>query len=238
VAVYKDNEGRIINGLTHLGVRMDSWKSRAAIIGGVSEKTRNVLLANALRKISIADPHSNVLVIRDHVEMVPGIDEMDEPPQVAVEYLSGGCFCCTLKSAFESLLKGYASRSGVWHFLIESPLIADVGAIEASIKRILGKNLRIEKAFAIDAETIDVLLETFPNLFNRNINQADVLAISTPHDIKKITRLKGAPQQLKDRRKWHDVKIIESMGLDVTLFVREGNRLRFFFDWDIECPMQ
>jgi G3E family GTPase len=237
VAVDKDDEGRIINGLTHLGVRMDSWKSRAAIIGGVSEKTKNVLLANALRKIFIEDTHSNVLVIRDHVEMVPGIDEMDEPPQVAVEYLSGGCFCCTLKSAFEFLLKGYASRSGVWHFLIESPLIADVGAIEASIKRILGKNLRIEKAFAIDAETIDVLLETFPNLFNRNINQADVLAISTPHDIS-ITRLKGALQQLKDFRKWHYVKNIESLGLDVTLFVREGNRLRFFFYWDIECPMQ
>ncbi len=207
---------------------MDARKSRVAIIGGVSEKAKNVLLANALRKISIVDPHSSVLVIRDHVDRVAGIDDKDERPHVAIEHLSGGCFCCTLKNDFESLLKGYASRSGVWHFLIEAPLIADIGTIEASIKHILGRNLKVEKAFAIDAETIDVLLETFPDLFNRNIDQADVLAISTSQD-QDLARLKGASKKLKDHQIWRSVNSMESMGLDVSLFVREGKRLGFFF---------
>jgi G3E family GTPase len=163
------------------------------------------------------------------VERVPGIGDVDEQAQVAIEYLCGGCFCCTLKSDFESLLKEYASESGAWYFLIEAPLIADVDAIEVSIKHILGKNLKIEKAFTIEVETINVLLETFPDLFNRNIDQADVLAISTSHH-QDFTRLKGPPRQLKDYQIWHDVKSTESMGLDVTLFVREGKRMGFFFD--------
>ena len=108
-------------------------------------------------------------------------------------------------------------------------MIADVDAIEVSIKHILGRDLKIEKVFTVEAETINVLLETLPDLFNRNIDQADVLAISTSHD-QDPTRLKGLPKQLKDYQIWHDVKSTESMGLDVTLFVREGKRMGFFFD--------
>ena len=208
---------------------MDARQRRVAIIGGVSENAKNALLANALRRISIEDPHSSVLVIRDHVEGVPGTGDADEQPHVAIEFLCGGCFCCTLKSDFESLLKEYASKSGVWYFLIEAPLIADVDAIEVSIKHILGKDLRIERVFTVEAETINVLLETLPDLFNRNIDQADVLAISTSHH-QDLTRWKGLPSQLKDRQIWHDVKSTDSMGLDVTLFVREGKRMGFFFD--------
>jgi len=207
---------------------METRKGRVAIIGGFSEKAKDFLLANALRKISITNPHSGVLVIRDHIEAVHGIDDMDERTHVEIEYLCGGCFCCTLKSDFEYLLKEYANRSGSWYLLIEAPLIADVGVIEGSIKHILGNDLKIEKVFTIEAETIDVLSVTFPDLFNRNINQADILAISgsTHQRDNPFNRL---PERLKNLP-WQGVGNIKSIESDLTLFARKGKKIGFFFD--------
>jgi hypothetical protein len=148
--------------------------ARALFVGGYDEPLKGAVIAEEARNVATLSPESSLLIIRDHYEEVAGSQDLGL--KVDIEYLAGGCFCCSMKHDFELLIEK-GREGGAHNFIIEIPLTAELETVKDSMRDIMGASTQITCIFAIDPLTAGVMMETFPELMSRSLRSSDMLAI-------------------------------------------------------------
>jgi G3E family GTPase len=155
--------------------------SRALLVGGYDEPVKGAVIADEAKNIAALSCNSSLLIVRDHFEEIEGINNIGI--DVVVEYLAGGCFCCSMKHDFELILEEGGRKRSTCDFIIEVPLIADLDVVKESIRNVLGESIKVTGMFAIDPSIAGVMMETFPELMKRSLRSSDVLAIRRGSEI-------------------------------------------------------
>ena len=149
--------------------------ANALLIGGYDEPLKGIIIREALMRIASETPYAKVLLVRDHYEPMPEMEDVNL--SLDMEYLTGGCFCCSLKHDFESLLAAKGGEEGVRSFIVEVPLTADMDAVEGSMRAVLGPLAQATKTFVMGSSTYHVMAENFPVLFKQNMGVSDLLVL-------------------------------------------------------------
>lgn len=148
---------------------------RALLIGGYDEPLKGKVITEAVRHIADLSPESSLLVVRDHYEGVVGTESLGL--QIDIEYLVGGCFCCSMKHDFELLLVEKGRKEGIRNFIIEVSLTAEIEKVKDTIMEIMGRSIQVTSVFAIDPSSAGVMMATFPELMSRSLRTSDMVAI-------------------------------------------------------------
>jgi len=149
---------------------------KALFVGGYDDCLKGKVITEAVRRIAVLSPKSSILVVRDHFEGIEGAEDLEL--NVAMEYLVGGCFCCSMRHDFELLLLEKGRKEDVRLFVVEVPLTAELDVLKALMRNVLGDGVQVTSVFAIDPSIVTVMMETFPELMRRNLSTSDVLAIN------------------------------------------------------------
>jgi G3E family GTPase len=148
---------------------------RALLIGGYDEPLKGTVIAEAARRIAVLSPESSLLVVRDHYEGVVGTESLGL--KIDIEYLVGGCFCCSMKHDFELLLIEKGRKEGIRNFIVEVSLTAELETVKDTIMDVMGKSIHVTSIFAIDPSSAGVMMEAFPELMSRSLRTSDMVAI-------------------------------------------------------------
>jgi G3E family GTPase len=162
---------------------------RALLVGGTSGRAKEAWLGWVLRGIARRDKASNALLIREIAEPLEiGSEGNVSQFNLQTEYITGGCFCCTSKIDLETILDESHRERSPDNIVIETPITADLMAVKRIVLQII-PGIEVSTLYAMDGETVDVLIDTFPELMRRNLEEADVVALGYSQDRTTISEL-------------------------------------------------
>lgn len=146
---------------------------RALVVGGFSRAVKEALVKDAISKAK----GRTTVFLNGEEDFVSG-SEAAADKDLSVEVFGEGCFCCVLRDVLTEALREQRERRRPDELVMTASVLADLALVEGLMRKILGDDLALEKAYGLDLENAEAILEAFPDMTARNLMAADMVLIA------------------------------------------------------------